>query len=815
MTFRFGEFEVDPVAYELRRNRRRLRLARQPMELLLLLLERRRELVSRDDIAKRLWRSEIFVDLDAGIRTAILRIRQVLGDSHESSRFVETVSGKGYRFVAPVELVAETEPTPSPSLQATEHLPERPRENLPIELTSFVGRQRELDELPGLLSSSRLLTLTGAGGAGKTRLAVRLASQVVNRFGDGAWFVDLAPISTPDFLVQTVASALGIREATQRSIRDTLLHNLRSRTLLLVLDTCEHVIEASAELAENLLRHAPALRIVATSREPLGVAGETVWRVTSLSLPDASSSPTMEEILGAEATFLFIERARSVDPGFSVAPPNAGTIARICRRLDGIPLAIELAAARTGVLSVEQIDARLQHRFRLLTGGTRTAVARQRTLEATMQWSYQLLSDVEREVLNRLSVFPAGWTLEAAEQVCGGDGIEVSEMLDIVSRLVTKSLVGLESLPTGERRYRLLDTVRQYARERLIEAGAVDRLRDRHFAFFFNEYRDALPILRGPDQLRCLRYLQVERDNVRGALEWAVTSLPLAEKGLELAGALFWYWTKRGEFAEGRQWLERALDANRGVRGCLRARALIGLAHMLYFQGDFTGTEELVEEALTVGREDDDAWTESFALFLQGLLAFERGDHEQAVSCSVEARAAANACGQPVQDAGPLMVLANVALAHGDYERAQQLYDESLVTARQAGEIWSLGIILSVAAGLRIVRNDFAAARAQVFEALSLNEQLDDPRGIAWNLEVFAGLAAAEGDAETAARLWGASDRLLDGAGGSLLPHIRWIRDRYQEAVMNALGSRNFETARSEGRAMNSAPSIALARQHA
>ena len=432
-----------------------------------------------------------------------------------------------------------------------------------------------------------------------------------------------------------------------------------------------------------------------------------------------------------------------------------------------------------------------------------------------MQWSYQLLTDVERLLMKRLSVFPAGWTLEAAEKVCGGDGIEVAEMLDLVSRLVSKSLVGLEGHPTGERRYRLLDTVRQYAHERLMEIGAVDRLRDKHFAFFFNEYRGALPILRGPDQLLCLRRLHVERDNMRAALEWSVTSARLAEKGLELAGALFWYWTKRGDFAEGRQWLERALDANAHVRGCLRARALIGLAHMLYFQGDFPAAEELVHEALSLGREDDDAWVISFALFLQGLLAFERGDREQAVSCSIEAREAADACGQPVQHAGPLMVLANVALTNGDYDRAQHFYDESIQEARRAGEIWGLGIILSVAAGLRIVRQDFASARAQAFEAMSLNEGLDDPRGIAWNLEVFAGLAAAEGDADTAARLWGGSDRLLDSVGGSLLPHIKWIRDRYKEPVKTALGPGSFEAASTEGRAMSSVKAVALARQHA
>ena len=341
-----------------------------------------------------------------------------------------------------------------------------------------------------------------------------------------------------------------------------------------MLDNCEHLIDACAELAEALLRGVPALRIVATSREALGVPGETVYRVPSLSLPE-------------EARLLAPKRSSTPRPhgsSSSVRPPstrrsratseNAGTIARICRRLDGMPLAIELAAARVVVLSLEQIDTRLQDRFRLLTGGTRTAVARQRTLEATVDWSYQLLSDVERQLLCRLSVFPAGWTLEAAEKVCGGDGIDASDMLDLLSRLVSKSLVVVENDVAGERRYRFLETVRQYARERLMQGGAADRLRERHFEFFFNEFRGVLPILRHHGQLPCLRRLRMEQENVRAALEWALTSAGLSpRRDVELAGALFWFWTKRGQFEEGRQWLERALAAGPGAGSAAGAGA--------------------------------------------------------------------------------------------------------------------------------------------------------------------------------------------------------------------------------------------------
>ncbi|MEP7304448.1 MAG: winged helix-turn-helix domain-containing protein [Acidobacteriota bacterium] len=812
-TYRFGEFEVDPAAYELRRAGRRLRLARQPMDLLLLLLERRQDLVSRHDMAERLWGSDVFTDLDAGIHTAILKIRQVLGDSRESPRFVETVPGRGYRFIASVEVVAPSPPLRSPDAAAPEHLRAMRRHNLPAEFTSFVGRRKELLELPEVLASSRLLSLTGAGGVGKTRLALRLARGLVDEFADGVWLVDLAPLSVPDLVAQTIATVLGVREGPQRSARDTLLDVLRDRELLLVLDTCEHLIAVCAELVDALLRGAPALRIVTTSREALGVSGETVCRVPSLSFPAALPSAPADALVECEATQLFFERASAADPAFTSGKDNADIIGRICRRLDGIPLAIELAAARVVVLSPAQIEARLQDRFRLLTGGARTAVARQRTLEATVDWSYQLLLDAERHLLGRLSVFPATWSLEAAERVCGGDGIDEHNLLDLLSQLVSKSLVVVEADVDGERRYRFLETVRQYARERLVQAGAADRLRERHFEFFFQEFRGALPILRHHHQLPCLRRLRIEQENVRAALEWGLTSSALAEQGVELAGALFWFWTKRGLFEEGRLWLEQALAVGLNASGPLRARALIGLTHMYHFQGQ--SFEAVVAEALSLGRENEDAWVVSFALFMQGLASLQCGDHEQATARALGAQGAANISGEAIQDGGPLLILAKVAESNGEYERAQRLYDESIQVHRRGGDPWGLSIVLSASAGLRIIRKDFEQARAQASEAMTLCQELEDPRGIAWSLDVFAGVLAAEGHAGGAARLWGASDRLLESVGGSLSPEIRSIRNRYLEPVQTSLGVRRFETARAAGRAMPLVQAIELAHQQA
>jgi non-specific serine/threonine protein kinase len=685
------------------------------------------------------------------------------------------------------------------------------RHNLPAELTSFVGRQGELAELTAALGTSRLLSLTGAGGAGKTRLALRLAADLADRYRDGAWMVDLSPIAMPDLVPQTVASAIGVREAPQRSIRDTLLDNLRSRELLIVLDNCEHLIDACAEFGEALLRAAPALRIVATSREPLRVPGETVWRVSSLSLPEESASQSTAALLEAEATRLFIERATSTDPSFKATAENAATISRICRRLDGIPLAIELAAARADTLSVEQIDARLQDRFRLLTGAARTAVPRQRTLEATMQWSYQLLSAEERLLLNRLSVFPGRWSLDAAEKVCGGNGIDESDMLDLHSKLVSKSLIALERHGGGDRRYRLLETIRHYARERLMEVGGVDQLRDAHFEYFFTEFRDSRAILQGHGQVPLLKRLRLEQDNVRAALEWGLASPRLAAKALELTGALFWYWTKQGAFEEGRQWLEGALAIDSGASTMVRATALIGLAHMCYFQGRFAEMDLVAAEASTLGHAVGDPWAISWAAFVRALAAFETGNRPDARALATAALATARSNDDAM--AGPLLVLGNLALMDGDIERADQLFDQSNDVNRRSGEVWGLAIGLLCAAGLRIVRGDFTIALQQISESLSINEQLEDPRGIAWSLDSLAGLLGASGPTDAAARLWGASDHMLENVSGSLPPFVKVIRDRYLDVVRASLGTDAYQAARDSGWAMTSAQAITFARE--
>jgi len=781
--FRFGDFELDQGAYELRRGGARVPLAGQPFDLLLLLVSRAGELVPRTDIARCLWPDTVFVDVDAGIHTAVLKIRRALATKSGAEPYVESVPGRGYRFTAPVS--RDALPSPPPAR----------RHNLPADLTPFIGRRKELEELPRLLAGSRLVSIVGTGGVGKTRVAIRLAGDLAGQFPDGVWLADFGAVASPDFVAQTVAEAVNVHGTQGQSALETLLDFFRNRAALLVLDTCEHVIAPCASLVETLLRGAPDLRVVATSREALAVAGEVVYRLPSLSLPDEDAPFAV--VVGSEAGSLFVERATKVDPAFVPAAADAGSIARICRCLDGIPLGIELAAARVSMLTLEQIEARLEDRFRLLGRGTRTAVPRHRTLEATVEWSYQLLSEDERVLLQRLSVFPASWTLEAAEAICCQPPLVETQLLNLLSRLVDKSVVVIDRHASDAYRYRLLDTVRDYARGRVETQTAADDLGRRHFDAFYDRFRDSQQVMRGVGQLLRLKELRTEQDNVRAALEWGFSSSARGDAAVELAGALFWYWTKCGLFEEGKRWLGRAVAA--GAAPALHARALIGLAHMHHFQGDQPAVIVMGSQATRLGGDCDDPWAFSVGWFLQALAAFELGDLDQALSAAGAALEAAEANGQTIERGGPLMVLANVALARGDHDEALRLFDESIDVHRRCGDAWGLSILLTTAAGLRVARNDFESARIQATEALALGRALDDPRGIAWSLEVFAGLFAAAGRFADAARTWGLSNTLVSGSGGTLTTTIGWIRDRHIERVKRELGAPMFDAAMREG----------------
>ena len=423
--------------------------------------------------------------------------------------------------------------------------PRRQPTNLPLELSSFVGREKEVAEVKRLLGDNRLVTLTGPGGCGKTRLALAVAFEVVEDFGEGAWWVGLAPLSDPTLVPQAVAQALEVHEQPGFSLTETLADALRNKRLLLILDNCEHLIEACARFAHTLLTSCRHLRILATSRETLGVAGEADWRVPSLTLPEVERPPSVDDAVHYEATRLFVERARSRLSTFSLTPENAQAVAEVCRKLDGMPLAIELAAARVAMLSVEQISERLEDPLRLLSAGDRTAEPRQRTLRATLEWSHELLSEPERLVFRRLSIFAGGWTLEAAEAVCAGEGLEEEDVLELLSRLGDKSLVVAEVGSEDAVRYRMLEPVRQYAWKLLEDSGEAEQVRERHATYYLELAEEAEPELKGARQGEWLGRLEREHGKLRTALGWSIEGGD-ADLGLRLAGALERLWWTRG-----------------------------------------------------------------------------------------------------------------------------------------------------------------------------------------------------------------------------------------------------------------------------
>ncbi|WP_067862545.1 ATP-binding protein [Nocardia shimofusensis] len=675
---------------------------------------------------------------------------------------------------------------------------------LPLELTSFIDRRTELAEVKNMLASSRLVTLTGIGGVGKTRLALRAASAVRRDFTDGVWLVDLADVSDPGLLLEVVAATLGLRDESARPLRDVVLDVLSARETLLVIDNCEQVVAAVAELVDTWLRACPNLRILITSREPLNIAGEAVLRVSPLPVPDPDQELSLRGLPKYDAITLFIDRAAAAVPGYELGEDNMGAIARICARLDGLPLAIELAAARMRMMSPEQILQRLNDQFALLTRGSRTAPTRQQTLRWCIDWSYELCTPAEQRMWARLSVFAGGFELDAAEQVCGAGSVSETTF-DVLSSLLDKSILVRDEFEAAVR-FRMLETLRDYGRQKLRESGEDQLLRRRHRDWYQRLASDAEAGWISDRQLDWLARLEREQPNLRDVLEYCLVedTEEAAAAGLRTASALVMFWTFRGLISEGRHWLDRMV-AHPSARSIPdRVRALHADVMMASYQGDLQSAERIMQEAHSLAERDSAPIIQALVAHAEGLVAFYQGDHSRASSSLKRALEVFGADREGYLYVYGLTVLGWADALHGDTRRAIECHEQVFALAEARGEwlfrssaLWGMGI----AAWLQGERQ---RAQRLLDEALRANRRVHSPFVAAFVLEAMAWTAGTDGAAERAAVLMGAADSLWRSAGAIAhgVPGLMHYHDECDRTVRAALTPRTFAAAFRRGQAM-------------
>ena len=673
--------------------------------------------------------------------------------------------------------------------------------NLPRQLTSFIGREKEMAEVKRLHSTAYLVTLTGSGGAGKTRLALQVAADVVDAYPDGVWLSEFAPIAEPALVPKTVASALNVPEQPGRDVSETLVDSLRPKTLLLILDNCEHLLAACADLAAALLRACPKVRILATSREGLGVPGETLWRVPSLSLPDVHRLPSSNELMLYEAVRLFVDRAMATAPAFIVTRENAPAVVQVCRQLDGIPLAIELAAARVKVLSPEQIAARLNDRFRLLTGGSRAALPRHQTLRAAMDWSYDLLTQKEQAALRRLSVFAGGCTLEAAEAVCAGKRVKGQEILDLLTNLADKSLVNAETLG-AEVRYRMPETVRQYAQDRLVASKEAAEVRRRHRTWYLDLAERAEARIYGPEQTMGLNRLEVEHDNLRAALGWNTTEDEDAETRLRLTAALHRFWDYRTHWGEGHRWLEAALARSRNIKSTARVKALYGEGVLAWRQGEDRRSMALYEESLALARELGDQTGIARALLGCGLVTLGQGDFDAATALLEDSLNVSRKLNDKYMMALVLSNIGVLARRKGDYTKAVPLCDEGLTIFKTLGTKRQIAYVLGATGHAVRLQGDLERAAGLYRESLALFGEVGDKWIATDCIEGLALIASAQGKHERAARDFGAAEAVRETFGITMPRPEAGDQERFWAAIRERPEGTAFAAAWAEGRAM-------------
>ncbi len=737
------------------------------------------------------------------------------------------------------QVIAPGLPGGFPPLQSLSTLPN----NLPLQLTSFIGREKERTEIKELLHSARLVTLTGSGGTGKTRLSLEVGGDLLTAFPQGVWLVELVPLTNPEQIIPALAQVFGLQDLPFSSLETMLMDSLRDKKLLLILDNCEHLIAACARLVEEMLHHCAGLKVLASSREALGIAGEVAYRIPSL--------------VESESNCLFEERARGANPGFSLTAENVASVTQICARLDGIPLAIELAAARIRLFSVEQIASRLDNRFKLLTGGSRNALPRQQTLRALIDWSYDILGEEERQLFRRLSVFASGWTFEAAEFVC-----PTQDVLELLAQLVNKSLVVVDNNGSQSTRYHLLETIRQYARDKLLEAGEALEVRSLHSQYYLQLAETAEPKLYRADSAKLIRLLEDEQDNFRVSLEW--TRENEIESALRIVYALQIFWIRNGYQAEWRTLAESVISraetlpplegeqANR--RNFLIARALSTLNGVAMNQGDIQYINEVSEKCKAYARNINDKAmvARALAYSCQGRLAV--GNTEGMETWTREALQYAQAANDPFALGMSLGATSQYLMLTGkDPELARETASQSIKVFKEHGLIWPYAIIMLGLGMMAKYKGDFATSRENFKDILPLFQEMEDIQrvtmiqsefghmdryegqldkaeqayretilvwqkighgaAVANQLEFIAFIAMAHAQDERAARLLGAAEALREKIKIQMSQFERTEYDQQVDKLRGRMPAELFSTLWAKGRLLPMEQAVALARQ--
>ena len=707
---------------------------------------------------------------------------------------------------------ADSDSNESISISSTSSAEDLPPNNLSAELSLLIGRDTELAEITQLLRQTdvRLLTITGVGGTGKTRLAQAVAHNALTEFADGVYFINLSAIESAELVVPIIAQTLGVREESGKPLKERLREHLREKKPLLVLDNFEQITQAAPQVGE-LLSASANLKILVTSRVRLYLRFEHEFPLQPLAVP-AQERLGLSELQENPAVALFVERAQAVKPAFALTEENAPSVAEICRRLDGLPLAIELAAVRIKLLAPQAILTRLTNSLKLLTGGARDLPARQQTMRGAIQWSYDLLEAEEKKLLNRLAVFAGGFALEAAEAVANAEGDLSVDLLDAVASLVDKSLLALREMADGEPWFRMLEVVREFALEALETSGEAAEVKHLHAGFYAQLAETAEPELKGGKAAEWLETLEQEHDNLRFALEWSLAGEP--KTALRIVGAIFIFWNKRGYLSEGSKWTRAALERNGAEADTkLRAKAYWGIGGLSWRQGDLEAAELFNQESLRLAREIDDKYWICRSLGGLGRVKMEQGDLSQSKALAEESLAIARELNDKTQISFMLNSLGEIARQQEDYESAREFYEEALVLARQESLKALISVLTQNLASVACFQGDNNAALSFALESLKISEELGDKINIGIALGIFAALAAATGETEKAARLFGAMQAIYDAIGYKLIKADQIFFDRYTNQARVAMGDEAYEAAFREGQMMRLKKAIALARE--